>query len=390
MMVKLIEIIGKPVSGEWGTDDNTGDGIPVLRTTNFTNEGIVNYKNVVTRIITKGNIKKKYLRDGDIIIEKSGGSDKQPVGRVVYFDGPENTYLFNNFTSLLRVKDQTKWYPKYVFYSLLFNYRRGGTRAFQNKTTGLHNLKIDDFMFCYEINETDVKSQIAACKQLDWINYIIRNRQQQLKKLDELVKSRFIELFGDINANDREWNVQPLGELCTIVRGGSPRPIEKYLGGDIPWIKIGDATDGESIYLHSTKEHIVQAGVSKSRMVKSGSLIFANCGVSLGFARIITFDGCIHDGWLAMEDIDERLDKVFLLQSLNQMTEHFRRIAPAGTQPNLNTAIMKAYEQIVPPLELQKEFIAFVEQTDKSKFVIQQALDKAQLLFDSLMQKYFG
>ena len=389
-MVKLIEIIGKPVSGEWGTDDNTGDGIPVLRTTNFTNEGIVNYKNVVTRIITKGNIKKKYLRDGDIIIEKSGGSDKQPVGRVVYFDGPENTYLFNNFTSLLRVKDQTKWYPKYVFYSLLFNYRRGGTRAFQNKTTGLHNLKIDDFMFCYEINETDVKSQIAACKQLDWINYIIRNRQQQLKKLDELVKSRFIELFGDINANDREWNVQPLGELCTIVRGGSPRPIEKYLGGDIPWIKIGDATDGESIYLHSTKEHIVQAGVSKSRMVKSGSLIFANCGVSLGFARIITFDGCIHDGWLAMEDIDERLDKVFLLQSLNQMTEHFRRIAPAGTQPNLNTAIMKAYEQIVPPLELQKEFIAFVEQTDKSKFVIQQALDKAQLLFDSLMQKYFG
>jgi len=103
-------------------------------------------------------------------------------------------------------------------------------------------------------------------------------------------------------------------------------------------------------------------------MVKAGSLIFANCGVSLGFARIITFDGCIHDGWLAMEDIDERLDKVFLLQALNQMTDHFRRIAPAGTQPNLNTAIMKAYKQIIPPVELQKEFIAFVEQTDKSKY----------------------
>ena len=197
-------------------------------------------------------------------------------------------------------------------------------------------------------------------------------------------------MFGDINANDREWNVQSLGELCTIVRGGSPRPIEKYLGGDIPWIKIGDATDGESIYLHSTKEHIVQAGVSKSRMVKSGSLIFANCGVSLGFARIITFDGCIHDGWLAMEDIDERLNKVFLLQSLNQMTEHFRRIAPAGTQPNLNTAIMKAYKQIVPPLELQKEFIAFVEQVDKSKFEIKQSLEKLELLKKALMQKYFG
>lgn len=242
----------------------------------------------------------------------------------------------------------------------------------------------------YEIPVYDENRQQEIVDRLNRISELIEKRQEQLVQLSELVKSRFIELFGDINTNDREWNIQPLGELCTIVRGGSPRPIEKYLGGDIPWIKIGDATDGESIYLHSTKEHIVQAGVSKSRIVKSGSLIFANCGVSLGFARIITFDGCIHDGWLAMEDIDERLDKVFLLQSLNQMTEHFRRIAPAGTQPNLNTAIMKAYKQIVPPLELQKEFIAFVEQTDKSKLAVQKGLQELEILKKSLMQQYFG
>ena len=108
----------------------------------------------------------------------------------------------------------------------------------------------------------------------------------------------------------------------------------------MPWIKIGDATDGDSIYLNSTKEHIIQQEGIKlsSRLVKEGMLDhLQTCGVSLGFARIITYDGCIHDGWLAMEDIDERLDKVFLLQALNQMTEHFRAIAPAGTQPNLNT-----------------------------------------------------
>lgn len=139
-MAKLIEITGKALSGEWGTDDETGCGIPVLRTTNFTNEGIVNYSNVVTRTITKKKIAEKYLRQGDIIIEKSGGSDKQPVGRVIYFDGPDSTYLFNNFTGLLRVKDRNVWYPRYVFYSLFFNYRRGGTKAFENKTTGLHNL----------------------------------------------------------------------------------------------------------------------------------------------------------------------------------------------------------------------------------------------------------
>ena len=222
------------------------------------------------------------------------------------------------------------------------------------------------------------------------VESIIETRRNELQKLDELIKARFVEMFGDINLNDKKWNHEPLGKLCTIVRGGSPRPIEQFLGGDVPWIKIGDATDGDNVYLTSTKEHIIQEGVKKSRLVKAGSLIFANCGVSLGFARILTFDGCIHDGWLAMEDIDARLDKVFLLQSLNQMTEHFRSIAPAGTQPNLNTAIMKCYQQIMPPIELQREFIRFAKQVDKSKAAVQKALDETQLLFDSLMQEYFG
>lgn len=241
-----------------------------------------------------------------------------------------------------------------------------------------------------EIPLPPLEEQRKIAAVLDNVSDLIAKRRTQLDKLDELVKSRFIEMFGDINVNDKGWTIQPLGELCTIVRGGSPRPIEKFLGGDVPWIKIGDATDGESIYLHSTKEHIIREGVSKSRMVKAGSLIFANCGVSLGFARIITFDGCIHDGWLAMEDIDARLDKVFLLQALNQMTKHFRKIAPAGTQPNLNTAIMKAYKQIIPPMKLQKDFISFVEQTDKSKLAIQKSLEKLEILKKSLMQEYFG
>ena len=164
----------------------------------------------------------------------------------------------------------------------------------------------------------------------------------------------------------------------------------KILGGDVPWIKIGDATAGDDIYLNSTKEHIIQEGVKKSRFIKAGSLIFANCGVSLGFARIITFDGCIHDGWLAMEDIDSRLDKVFLLQALNQMTEHFRKIAPAGTQPNLNTAIMKSYMQIVPPMELQKQYIDFVTKVDAVKASVQASLNELDTLKKSLMQTYFG
>lgn len=236
-----------------------------------------------------------------------------------------------------------------------------------------------------EFNLEPLEKQHIIVDMLEKIESVIEARQKELKRLDDLIKSRFVEMFGDININDKKWKYKPLGELCTIVRGGSPRPIEQFLGGDVPWIKIGDATDGDSIYLSSTKEHIIQEGVKKSRLVKEGSLIFANCGVSLGFARIITFDGCIHDGWLAMEDIDERLDKVFLLQALNQMTEHFRAIAPAGTQPNLNTTIMKAYKQVIPPIELQREFINFAKQVDKSKLL--EWINLAKKSFDLLHER---
>ena len=275
--------------------------------------------------------------------------------------------------------------PEYIYYMFKYkNWDEGTNKAVMGKTLNKATLSKVEIEVC------SIEKQKEIVELLDKVSRILEARNEELDKLDNLIKARFVELFGDISINDKGWDIEPLGNLCTIVRGGSPRPIEHFLGGDVPWIKIGDATDGDNIYLNSTKEHIIQEGVKKSRLVKAGSLIFANCGVSLGFARIITFDGCIHDGWLAMEDIDERLDKVFLLQALNQMTEQFRAIAPAGTQPNLNTAIMKAYRQVLPPLELQKEFIAFVEQVDKSKVAVQKALDEAQLLFDSLMQEYFG
>ena len=319
----------------------------------------------------------KVAHEGDILI-----SVRAPIGAL---NMAKETCCIGRGLAALTV-DDNRCTKKYLWYAI--SSKVGELNA---KGTGSTFKAIGKSVLAETtIALPSIERQKEISTAFDTITELISLRKKQLQKLDDIVKSRFVEMFGDINSNNLRWEIHPLGELCTIVRGGSPRPIEQYLGGTVPWIKIGDATAGESVYMHSTKEHIIQEGVYKSRLVKAGSLIFANCGVSLGFARIITFDGCIHDGWLAMEDIDERLNKVFLLQALNQMTNHFRAMAPAGTQPNLNTAIMKAYKQIVPPMELQQEFISFVEQVDKSKLTVQQGLDKLELLKQSLMQKYFG
>lgn len=327
-------------------------------------------------------IDKYKLKEGDLLISLTGN-----VGRVAILQKEMLPAVLNQRVACMRIKS-SGLSKRYLFHFLNSDY-------FENKcihaSKGVAQKNMStEWLKEYEIPLYSEEKQAKIETILDKLSLIISNRKEVLNQLDNLIRARFVELFGDININDKNWDCESLKNLCTIVRGGSPRPIEQFLGGDIPWIKISDATDGDNIYLNSTKEYIIKEGVKRSRLVKSGSLIFANCGVSLGFARIITFDGCIHDGWLAMEDIDLRLDKVFLLQSLNQMTEYFREIAPAGTQPNLNTAIMKAYKQVIPPIELQRDFIRFVKEVNKSKFDVQKALDKAQLLFDSLMQKYFG
>lgn len=317
-----------------------------------------------------------YICEADTVIIGRKGSINNPI----FVEEP----FWNVDTAFGLSAKKEVLLPRYLYYFCRhFDFER------LNKAVTIPSLTKSDLLKI-EIELPSMEIQQKVVDKFLKIERIIQIRKQEIQKLDELIRARFVELFGDINTNDKNWDCEPLGELCTIVRGSSPRPIEQFLGGDVPWIKIGDATDGDNIYLNSTKECIIQEGVKKSRLVKAGSLIFANCGVSLGFARIITFDGCIHDGWLAMEDIDERLNKVFLLQALNQMTEHFRAIAPDGTQPNLNTAIMKVFMQVIPPIELQRDFVKFVEQIDKSKVVVKKALDETQLLFDSLMQKYFG
>lgn len=240
-----------------------------------------------------------------------------------------------------------------------------------------------------EIQLPPLESQKKIATALDSANALIEKRKEQIEKLDFLIKSQFIEMFGDPVTNPKGWETDVLGRLSDIYRGGSPRPISQFLGGNIPWIKIGDATKGDNIFLYETREKIIEDGVVKSRFVKDGSIIFANCGVSLGFARIIKFDGCIHDGWLSFENISPKLNKIFLLKSINMCTDFFREIAPDGTQPNLNTAIMKKYIQILPPSLLQNQFAEFVEKIEAQKVLLKKSLADMEQNYQSLMQKCF-
>ena len=164
----LSDFIEVSFPGEWGLEDKDGDGVKVIRTTNFTNIGKLVLKDVVTRNIDSVKVEKKQLKKGDIILERSGGTNENPVGRVVYFD-EDGVYLFNNFTQLLRCKKEVN--SLFIFY-FLFNYyqtNKNTIRSMGNKTTGIQNLKMDKY---WQIPIADVSIErqnefVAIFKQAD-------------------------------------------------------------------------------------------------------------------------------------------------------------------------------------------------------------------------------
>ncbi len=400
-MAKLIDITGKVISGEWGVEDSDGNGIPVLRTANFTNDGNIDYKNVVTRNIQKKNINEKFLRYGDIIIEKSGGSDKQPVGRVVFFDGDENKYLFNNFTGLLRIKDREKWLSKYVFYRLFANYLNGGTRPYENRTTGLHNLQTDSYVASIEIPDISIKEQGKIVKVMDALQLIIAKQQQQLTDLDDLVKSRFIEMFGDPVENPMGWVRKTLQQLVTVEpQNGLYKPQSDYVQdkSGIPILRIDAFYDGKVTDLTNLKRLICSDAEKERYLLKENDIVInrVNSIEYLGKCAHITGmceDTVFESNMMRFHLDEEQTDAVFithLLCSKYVYNQILRTAKKAVNQASINQKDVLSFEVYVPPLELQNQFAAFVAQADKSKLAAQKGLQELEVLKKSLMQQYFG
>ena len=158
--------------GEWGTEDTMEAGVKVIRTTNFTNSGKLNLADVVTRSIEDRKIARKQIKKYDTILERSGGTADNPVGRVVLFE-EDDLFLCNNFTQVLRFKDID---PRFAFYSLYYFYQTNKTaiRSMGSKTTGIQNLNMSKYLEIGIPNASDEEQKefVAIAEQADKSKYI--------------------------------------------------------------------------------------------------------------------------------------------------------------------------------------------------------------------------
>lgn len=243
-----------------------------------------------------------------------------------------------------------------------------------------------------EINVPSIAQQEQAAIQLETANAIIRFRKQQLQKLDELVKARFVEIFGNMVYNPNGWEKVNLGSVCDVRDGTHDSP--KYFPEGYPLVTSKNVTSGRIDFTDCSlicKEDYDK--INERSSVDFGDILMPMIG-TVGKPVIVDVDAdfAIKNVALIKFYEDSTVINIFVRALLQ--SDYFDHAVISkirgGTQKFISLSDIRKLEIYLPPMDTQNQFAVFVEQTDKSKAAIQKALDETRMLFDSLMQKYFG
>ena len=397
-MAKLGDVFECQITGEWGNECSENEiGTKVLRTTNFTPEGIINYDDVVIRSINETKVEKKRLRYGDIILEKSGGTEKTPVGRVVFCDESieKGIYLCNNFTQAMRV-NQDIAIPRYVFYFMWNLHYSGRTDLLQNKTTGIRNLQVKSYLNenC-PIPPLDQQRKIAAV--LDKVSSLIAKRRQQLDKLDELVQARFVEMFGDPETNTKNWRILPMSKICSV--GSSKRIYQSEQSpSGVPFWRISDLTSlittgtvTPELYIPEERYKELK---TQGQVPAPGDILITSRG-TLGQCYIVNANDRFYfqDGMISwLSGYVDGVTPLYIsyLFTMPGFRKQMDSMQAGSTVAYLSIAMIKKLKVMLPDIESQQQFASFVEQTEKTKNTISESLQQLETLKKALMQEYFG
>ena len=378
----------KPNDLHGSLDDNS---VILLRANNI-DDGKINFDDVV--YVDKSKVSnEQYLRRGDVLICASSGS-KQLVGKAasVDFDTP---CTFGAFCKVVR--PNTGWADYLGIYFQSNVYRREiSALAIGANINNIRNEHVD----CLPLNIWSDDKQKRIVNQMSKLKGIIDKRKDELAKMDELIKARFVEMFGSVYDNEFEKKTIPefvLNDKNAIKRGpfgGALKKEDFVKSGYLVYEQrhaIHEDFEYEKYYISSEKyEEMIGFKVLPKDLIISCS------GVTLGRIAEIpegAKEGIINQALLKLSlDQSKMMNKFFIQQfrgeEIQDILFGFSRGSGIPNMPSMNE--VKAVKFICPPIELQNQFCRFVEQVDKSKSVVQRSLDETQLLIDSLMQEYFG
>ena len=372
--------------GDWiESKDQSDSGIRLIQTGNIGN-GEFLYKNDKAKYISVDTFKRlncKEVFPNDILVSRL----PEPVGRGCIIPDIGEKMITAVDCTICRINENLVD-RKYFCYFLESNAYK---TQLEQHVTGTTRKRISrKNLSSIEIDIPEQAKQKEVVYKLDRLKKIIQNYNRELDLLDELVRARFVEMFGDPVVNDKKWEIRHFGDLGELKRGKSkhrPRNDPILLGGKYPLIQTGDVTNSNT-YIKSYTSTYSEEGLKQSKMWKKGTLCIT-IAANIAESAILTFDACFPDSVVGFTPNGEVIS-LFIHYWLSFLQPILEENAPAVAQKNLNVATLEKVGVIVPPLELQNQFALFVQEIDKSRSRIQKSLEASQELFDSLMQEYFG
>ena len=249
----------------------------------------------------------------------------------------------------------------------------------------------DDIVRSALIPNYSYEEQCHISEILDRVSFTIEKRKVELRALDELIKARFVEMFGNPRSNPYGFSKKMLKDTCKVITGNTPsRSVEEYYGDYVEWIKTDNIVSG---LLNPTNalEMLSEEGMKVGRAVGKDAILMACIAGSIAsIGRVCVTDRTVAFNQQINAVVPEDYDILFLYVLFQLSKEYLVEEINMALKGILSKSKLEEKEFMVPPMELQKEFATFVEQVDKSKVAVQKALDETQMLFDSLMQKYFA
>ena len=242
-------------------------------------------------------------------------------------------------------------------------------------------------MLCSREEQRDIVNKLKKKEK------VIKLRKQELQLLDDLVKARFVEMFGDPVSNPYGYDKVALSDLADIKIGpfGSLLHKEDYIVGGHPLLNPSHIVDGRISPDNKLTISDEKYKELSAYQLKTGDVVMGRRG-EMGRCAVVSEEGflCGTGSILIRTKGDVTADYIQKTISFPSFKKTIEDMAVGQTMPNLNVPIVSSFEIIKPPIEVQDRYYALVEQVDKSKVEIQKALNKTQMLFDSLMQEYFG
>ncbi|EDU0616773.1 TPA: restriction endonuclease subunit S [Salmonella enterica subsp. salamae serovar 53:z4,z24:-] len=393
------DLCKKVTDGSHNPPKASETGLPMLSAKNINNGSIVFSE--THRIISEAEFweenKRTSIESGDVLLTIVG-----TLGRTAVVPQDFTPFTLQRSVAVLSTSELEPSYFRYALENREFQIQiHENSKGTAQKGIYLNALKK------LTINIAPKNEQKIIAEKLDTLLAQVDSTKARLEQIPQILKrfrqailtaaisGRLTDKWRKLTDLQTIWKSHTLGELVTIDRGSSPRPIKDYITTDengVNWIKIGDTKEGEK-YIRTTKERITKEGSKKSRKVTPGDFILSN-SMSLGRAYIVEIEGYVHDGWFILR-LPENIDKnyFYYLLSSSQLQTQFSSLAVGGVVQNIRSELVKQAIVNIPPLLEQQEIVRRVEQlfayADTIEKQVNNALTRVNSLTQSILAKAF-